>query len=83
MPIDYRPLRTVTAREIGQALLRDGFVLRRQKGSHRRYQHPDGRRVTVTFHSSSDTFPLGTLRSMVEEQARWTTDDLKRLGLFS
>jgi predicted RNA binding protein YcfA (HicA-like mRNA interferase family) len=82
MPIDYRRLRTVTAREIGQALLRDGFVLRRQRGSHQRYQHADGRRATVTFHASSDTFPIGTLRNMVEQQARWTADDLRRLGLI-
>jgi len=81
--IDFSRLRSVTARQIGTALNADGFALRRQKGSHRHYRHPDGRRVTLTFHHSSDTFPLGTLRSMIEKQARWTEEDLRRLDLLS
>jgi predicted RNA binding protein YcfA (HicA-like mRNA interferase family) len=60
----------------------DGFELRRQKGSHRRYQHTDGRKVTVSFHHRSDTFPLPTLKSMVEVQARCSEDDLRRLGFL-
>lgn len=48
MALDYRRLRAVTAREIGTALVRDGFKLARQKGSHQRYVHSDGRRATVT-----------------------------------
>jgi predicted RNA binding protein YcfA (HicA-like mRNA interferase family) len=46
---------------------------------HQPYRHPDGRRVTVTFHRAGDTFAIGTLRSMIELQARWTADDLRRL----
>jgi predicted RNA binding protein YcfA (HicA-like mRNA interferase family) len=65
------------------ALIHDGFFLRRQAGSHQRYQHPDGRRVTVSFHKSSDTFPLKTLKAIIEMQARWTEDDLKRLKLLA
>ena len=80
MAIDYRRLRSVTAREIVNGLLADGFVLRRQKGSHQRYQHDDGR-VTVSFHAASDSFPIGTLKNMIERQAKWTKEDLERLGL--
>jgi predicted RNA binding protein YcfA (HicA-like mRNA interferase family) len=54
--IDWSRLRSLTAREIINALNRDGFVLRNQSGSHQRYQHSDGRRVTVTFHHAKDTF---------------------------
>ena len=32
--IDYRRLRSVTARRLITALLREGFTLARQKGSH-------------------------------------------------
>jgi len=81
MAIDYRPLRTVTAREIIRSLVQDGFYLRHQRGSHQRYQHRDGRRVTVSFHKNSDTFPPKTLKSIIEDQARWTEEDLKRLKL--
>ncbi len=82
MPIDYSRLRNLTAREIVRALERDGFKFRRQKGSHRRYVHPDGRKATVPFHRPSGTFPLKTLASILEEQARWTEEDLARLNLF-
>ena len=82
MALDYRRLRALTAREIGAALVRDGFRLVRQRGSHQRYAHPDGRRVTLTFHRSGDTFEIKTLRSMIERQARWTENDLRRLGLI-
>ena len=63
------------------ALERDGFVLSRQSGSHRHYKHADGRRVTVTFHHTSDTFRFKTLRSMIEVQAQWREEDLVRLQL--
>jgi predicted RNA binding protein YcfA (HicA-like mRNA interferase family) len=83
MPVDYTKLRNITAREIIAALIKDGFSFRHQKGSHQRYRHSDGRRVTVTFHKASGTFPLGTLRSMIEQQAQWNEDDLKRLDLIN
>jgi predicted RNA binding protein YcfA (HicA-like mRNA interferase family) len=82
MSVDYSRFRSVTARQFASALHDDGFQLQRQKGSHRLYRHSDGRRVTLSFHHSSDTFPLGTLKSMVEIQARWTEPDLRRLGLI-
>jgi predicted RNA binding protein YcfA (HicA-like mRNA interferase family) len=84
MPIDFSKIRALTADEIIRALLADGFSLRKSKGgSHRRYQHQDGRRVTVAFHGSNTTFVPKTLRSMIEEQAQWSDADLKRLKLIS
>ncbi len=82
MTINYSKLRSLTARQLAAALRADGFTLRRQRGSHRRYAHPDGRRVTLTFHHAADTFPLGTLRSIIERQACWSEDDLWRLTLL-
>ena len=81
MPIDYGRLRSLTARELISALLRDGFVLDRQSGAHQHYRRPDGRRVTVSFHRPGETFPPKTLKRMIEDQAGWTEEDLKRLGL--
>jgi predicted RNA binding protein YcfA (HicA-like mRNA interferase family) len=83
MSIDFSKLRSVTARELASALQSEGFILKRQKGSHRHYVHPDRRRVTLSFHHASDTFRMGTLRSIIELQARWTTDDLRRLQLLA
>jgi hypothetical protein len=35
----------------------------------------------VAYHSLSDTFPIGTLRAMIDD-AGWGEDDLRRLGLL-
>jgi predicted RNA binding protein YcfA (HicA-like mRNA interferase family) len=82
MAIDYGGLRSLTVRALVSALIRDAFVLDRQSGSHQHYRHPDGRRVTVSFHRPADTFPPKTLKRMLEDQARWTEDDLTRLDLL-
>jgi predicted RNA binding protein YcfA (HicA-like mRNA interferase family) len=81
--IDYKQLRNLTPREIVSALVRDGFTFDRGSGSHQIYYHPDGRRVTVVFHGGSSTFTRKTLKSIIESQAHWTEDDLKRLKLVS
>lgn len=80
--IDYSRLRTLTARQLISALVHDGFRFVRQRGSHHRYRHPDGRRVTVPFTRAGDTFAPKTLKSIIEEQAHWGEEDLRRLGLF-
>jgi predicted RNA binding protein YcfA (HicA-like mRNA interferase family) len=85
MSINYAHLHNLTAREIIGGLIRDGFILDRQHvrgGSHQHYRHPDGRRVTVTFHAPGGTFKTRTLKTMIETQAGWNEDDLKRLKLI-
>ena len=83
MPIEYRRIRNITAREIQTALLRDGFELVRSAGSHRHYYHEaTKRKVTVFWHGSGQTFRLTTLRSIIEAQAQWAMADLIRLGLI-
>ena len=80
--IDYSKLRSLTARDLCRALAQDGFIFTRQRGSHHRYAHPDGRRVTVPFSRQGDTFARATLQSILERQVRWTVEDLERLGLI-
>ena len=80
--IDWSRLRSLTTRQLGNALIRDGFVLLRRFGAHKHFRHPVSRRVTVFYHGSGDTFTIKTLKSMIELQARWTEDDLTRLGLL-
>ena len=82
MAVNYALLRTLTAREVISALSRDGFVFDRGAGSHQIYYHPDGRRVTVTFHSPGDTFAPKTLRGIIQDDARWPEEDPKRLKLI-
>jgi predicted RNA binding protein YcfA (HicA-like mRNA interferase family) len=83
MPIDFGKLRSLTARQLVSALQRDGFVLSRLTGSHRHYLDArTRRRVTLPFHGSGQTYQQALLRSMIEDQARWTEDDLRRLKLL-
>ena len=40
------------------------------------------RRVTVAYTRMGDTFEVKTLQDMIEWQARWNADDLRRLELL-
>ena len=82
MAIDYSKLRSLKARELIAALNRDGFSFVRQVGSHRRYHHADGRRVTVAPHGGGDTFSVKTLKTIIEIQALWSEFELHRLRLL-
>lgn len=82
MPIDYTRLRGLTARRLVTALQRDGFALARRKGATRFFKHPDGRRVTIHLHRPGQILPIGTLQEIIENEARWTEEDLTRLGLM-
>ena len=73
--------RGVDARSLTKALAADGFAESRVVGSHHRFKHPDGRAVTVAYHKLSDTFPIGTLKQMLQDAA-WTESDLYRLRLI-
>ena len=46
-----------TVRKVCKALAELGFKLVRQKGSHLRFTHPDGRKTTVPSHSGEDIGP--------------------------
>jgi predicted RNA binding protein YcfA (HicA-like mRNA interferase family) len=56
-------LAALTAREVQRALLRLGFELVRQKGSHQHYyRHRDRRAVTLPWHSGD--LAVGTIRAI-------------------
>lgn len=75
-------LRKITVRELCAALDRDGFVLDRQRGSHRVYYRPrDKRRVVIPYHLPGATLPIGTLAAIVRDVG-WTEDDFRRLKLI-
>lgn len=78
--IDYSKLCSLTARRLISALIKDGFHLDRESGSHQQYLHSNKGRVTVSFHHPSDTFPPKTLKKIVQE-AGWTEEDLRRLNI--
>jgi len=56
----------LTAREIATVLIKVGFVLSRQSGSHQIYKNKDGKRVTVPFHTNKILHPK-VLKSILKD----------------
>ena len=73
--------KNITAKEFRQALEKEGFKETRKRGGHLVFRHPDGRRVILSYHKSGGTFPPKTLKSMIQD-AGWTEEDLRRLGIL-
>ena len=48
---------SATAREFQRAAMQLGFLRRRQTGSHERWNHPDGRAVTIPLHGGQEIGP--------------------------
>lgn len=69
-------LRNVPYRKLAAALRRAGFSVARQKGSHVRFVHPDGRSTTVPHHAGEPIGP-GVLRRILED-ARLDREALER-----
>jgi predicted RNA binding protein YcfA (HicA-like mRNA interferase family) len=65
-----------SAREVLARLLRAGFVIKRQSGSHLVLRHPDGRQTYVAMHPGD--VPKGTFRSILR-QAQITSDEFDNL----
>jgi len=63
-------------REVEAVLEKLGFVIVRQRGSHRQYRHPDGRNTTIPFHSGRDVSPV-LLRQIVKETGMTIEEFLK------
>ena len=71
------PLPIVRGSELVKALQRAGFIAVRQRGSHVRLRHADGRIVTVPVHSGQDV-SRGLLRKILRD-AEINVEDLLRL----
>lgn len=70
-------LPVLRARELINALEKAGFIVVRQKGSHVRLKHPDGRVVTVPVHTGQE-IGRGLLRKILRD-ADISVEELIRL----
>lgn len=71
------PLPILKARELIAALQKAGFETIRQKGSHVRLKHADGRVVTIPVHPGED-IGRGLLRKILRD-AELSRDDFLNL----
>ncbi len=65
-----------SAKDVLLALLRAGFVEKRQSGSHKVLRHPDGRQTYVSVHTKD--IPEGTFRKILK-QAGLSEEEMKKL----
>jgi predicted RNA binding protein YcfA (HicA-like mRNA interferase family) len=64
------------AREVLAKLLRAGFVIKRQSGSHVVLRHDDGRQTYVAMHTGD--IPPGTFRAILK-QAELSEEQFRNL----
>ena len=64
------------AKEIRNKLLKAGFMVRRQSGSHLVLRHEDGRQTYVAMHPGD--VPYGTFRSILK-QAQINEEEFRNL----
>lgn len=68
---------SATARDFQRVASQIGFVRRRQTGSHERWNHPDGRAVTIPIHGGPEIGPPLFYRIL---RLRPASDDGVQLG---
>ncbi len=68
-------LPAVYPKNLVKALLKQGFIKSRQKGSHIRLIHSDGRATTISLHKKP--FHKGTLFAILR-QVKLTPDEIKK-----
>ena len=59
-------IRRMTAREVEALLRRHGFTLVSQRGSHRKWRHPEHRLQVIVPEHRGRQLPLGTLRNILK-----------------
>ncbi len=59
-------------------LVKIGFQQTRQKGSHIRFEHPDGRKTTVPFHAGHNIGP-GLLNKIIKQDLKITREEFEAL----
>ena len=70
-------LPAVSGKRLLRVLVRIGFLLVRQAGSHAFVEHSDGRTATIPLHGNAD-LPIGTLRGILSD-IDLSSDDLRKL----
>lgn len=77
----WEQLKNKTANDLISALLKDGFVLDKKVRTERIYRHPDGRRISIHYHTGNKCYGRGLLNSLLEDVG-WSESDMHRLKLI-
>ena len=77
----WAQLKNKTADDLISALLKDGFILDVEVRTERIYRHPDGRRVSIHYHTGKTTYGPGLLKQLLKD-TEWSENDMRRLKLI-
>ena len=59
-------LSSISSRKLVRIVERLGFIKIRQEGSHARFSHPDGRKISIPIHSG-ESIHRGLLRKILRD----------------
>ena len=68
----------LTAKELIKILLKLGFELKRQKGSHKFFQHPDSRTTVIPDHGN-EQIDRGLLSKIIKQDLMMAIEDFIRI----
>jgi predicted RNA binding protein YcfA (HicA-like mRNA interferase family) len=68
----------ITAKELIKILLKLGFHQKRQKGSHKFFQHHDGRTTVIPDHGN-EKIDRGLLNKIIKQDLLMTIDDYLKI----
>ena len=77
----WAQLKNTTSGALISALLKDGWEPDEKARTERVYRHPDGRIVTIHYHTSTKTYGPKLLKSLFADLG-WSEDDMRRLKLI-
>jgi predicted RNA binding protein YcfA (HicA-like mRNA interferase family) len=77
----WKQLKNKTTDALIGALLKDGFKLADKVRTERIYRHPDGRKTSIHYHKSSETYGAKLLKALLED-TEWSEEDMRRLKLI-
>ncbi len=73
-------IRNITADELINALKKDGWKLEVKKSAIQVFSHPDGKRITIHYHTQK-TYKPKLLKALLDDIG-WSKEDFKRLKLI-
>ena len=77
----WAQLKNKTADDLISALLKDGFAPDDNVRTERIYRHPDGRKVSIHYHSGKQTYGSSLLKDLLEDIG-WSEAEMKKLKLI-
>ena len=77
----WQQLKNITADGLISALIKDGFVLDTEVRTERIFRHPDGRKVSIHYHTRSQTYGASLLKALLDDIG-WSEKDMKRIKLI-